>query len=139
MARAVKVGLETNPFLADFAEFTEAEDLKTAAVREDGTLPVHKGVQPPELPDQFVARTQIKMIGITQNNLGPEVEQRFGQHPLDRALGSHWHKTGVSITPLRVWISPRRAWVWGSFFNKVKLKLSILLVDSLTQSIAKAA
>ena len=43
--RAVKMRTEFDAMRLDFADFGEAENLKTAAVGEDGHVPIHELVQ----------------------------------------------------------------------------------------------
>src|SRR5437660_1574845 len=69
MRGAVQVRTECDAFLGDFAEFAEAEDLKSARVGEDRAPPGHESMQPAELPYRADPRPQIQVIRIAENDL----------------------------------------------------------------------
>ena len=92
MLGAVQMRPETYAFIGDFAQFGKAEDLITAGVRKDCAVPRHELVQAAEFADQFVARPQIQMIGIAQNDLRAEIFQRFIAQTLHCALRTARHE-----------------------------------------------
>ena len=49
--RSIQVRFKRSPLLAQFAQMTQAKDLKAAAVSQDRTIPAHKRVEPPEFSD----------------------------------------------------------------------------------------
>src|SRR5258708_38669681 len=77
MLRAVEMGAEAHALSGHFSQFGEAEDLKAAGVREDGARPGHELMQATKLADQFVAGTQIKMVGIREDDCRAELFERF--------------------------------------------------------------
>jgi hypothetical protein len=86
--------LELYPFLADLAQFTQAEDLKSAAVRQDRMIPVHEAVQTAQMFYQAMPGPQIQMVGIGQDDLGIDRQKVFGGHGLDGRIGTHRHEYG---------------------------------------------
>ncbi len=92
LAGTVEMGLEAHPLLVDAAQIPQAEDLKAAAVGQNRPIPVHEAMQSPELANQFMPGAQKQMVGIGQNDLGSDLLEGFGQHPLDRPLGSDRHE-----------------------------------------------
>ena len=73
MGRSVEVRAEFDPFLGDLTELVEAEDLESAGVGEDGVGPAHETVQASHAADEFVAGTQVKMIGVAEDDAGIEL------------------------------------------------------------------
>jgi hypothetical protein len=69
VGRPIEVGLEPDPVLGNPAKRLQAHDLKPSAIRKDRVRPAHEPVQSSKLPDNLVARTQVKMIGVGQKNL----------------------------------------------------------------------
>src|SRR5580704_11142428 len=57
MLRAVEMGAKRDTVLSDFAEFTEAEDLKSTGVGKNGARPRHETVQSAELAHLLNSRT----------------------------------------------------------------------------------
>ena len=64
--------LKMNPLPRDLTQLGKGKNLKSPAVREDGTIPPHKRVEPPEITDYLLSRTHMKMVGIAQDNAGSE-------------------------------------------------------------------
>ena len=94
MRRTVQVRLKRHALLRNFGEFVEAEHLEAAAVGQNGMAPVHEAVQSAELLDQFMARSEVEMIGVPQDYLRTKIADRFGKECLYRALCSHGHEDG---------------------------------------------
>ena len=69
------MGAEGYPFLGNLAQIPQAEHLEAAAIRKDGTVPLHKLVQPPCLLHQLGAGTQKQMIGVAEHNPCPQLLQ----------------------------------------------------------------
>jgi hypothetical protein len=86
------MGLECDPLLRDLPEGGQAEHLEAAAVRQDGPIPSHKPVQPAERPDDLVARAEIQVIGVAQNQLAPLLVQVSRVQGLDRGLRPAGHE-----------------------------------------------
>ncbi len=92
MARAVYMRAEFNALFAYFVHVPQAEYLKTSAVSEDWALPVHEFVQASGLGHQLMARPQVKVVCIGQDDLGVDVHQLVCGHSLDSGLSAHRHK-----------------------------------------------
>lgn len=60
--------------------------MKAARVGEHGTLPLHELVQAAHVAHEFVAWTQVKMIGVTQHERGVDVFEMLRRESLDRRL-----------------------------------------------------
>ena len=120
-----------DPLFRDLPQGAEAEDLEAAAVGEDGTVPVHEPVQSPVLPDQIVARPQVEMVGVAQDDLRAGLLEPA---PGVMALTVPWvptgMKTGVRTSPWAVVIRPRRAFDFGSVFSKSNLNAITTQSDS---------
>ena len=79
--------------LLDFPEPGQGEDLKTAAVGEHRSVPLHEAVQTAHLPHQFISGPEMEVVGIRQLDLTAQFLQVVGRdRTLDGALGSHVHK-----------------------------------------------
>ena len=61
--------LKTHSLVRNLAHLGQAENLISAAVGQDRSVPAHESVQTAEVTYQFVARTQVKMIGIAKQHL----------------------------------------------------------------------
>ena len=76
------------------SERTHAESLETAAVGEDGARPPHEPVQAAQPVNGIHPRAQVKVVGVAQDNLRPQVHNLVGREGLDSGLGSHGHEDG---------------------------------------------
>ena len=92
---------ERRALLRDLSEIAEAEHLKTAAVREDGTVPVHELVQTSRLAHKFHARSEEEMIGIAEDDPRTKIVQLVGRDTLDGRLCTHGHEDGCRKTAVR--------------------------------------
>ena len=63
---------EGHPLLAHGAEGRQAEDLVAAGVGEDGAVPVHEAVQPPQGLDGLHPGPQIQVVGVAQDDGGAD-------------------------------------------------------------------
>ena len=63
--------------------------MKAARVGEHGTLPLHELMQAAHVANEFVAGTQVEMIGVAQHERGVDVLEVFGREGLDRCLRTH--------------------------------------------------
>src|SRR5206468_10730349 len=77
VVRAVEVCAEAHAFGGDFTRMRKTEDLIPSRVGENRMGPGHEVVQTAELADEFVAGSQIEMIGIREDNFGAELLERF--------------------------------------------------------------
>ena len=71
MRRTVDMRLKCDAIIRDRAQFRQTEDLKSSAVREDGSGPAGKGMEPAHLCDDLVPRTQVQMVRIIEHQAKP--------------------------------------------------------------------
>ena len=87
------MGMEIDTFLFDLSESCQREHLKSAGIGQDRLIPYHKLMQTTQLPNNFIARSYMKMIGVGQLNLGSDCLQILGRYSaLDRSYRSYIHK-----------------------------------------------
>lgn len=86
------MGTEFHAMGLDFADFGEAEDLETAAVREDGQGPVHESMETAGGLDDLHARADGEVVGVAEENLRAHFEQFAGVQSLDTGLGADRHE-----------------------------------------------
>ena len=84
--------LEGHAFVVDLAGLRQREDLEAARVGEHGMRPPHELVQAAHVAHQFVAGTQVEMIGVAQDKRGIDVLEMFGRERLDRCLRANGRK-----------------------------------------------
>ena len=92
MFGAVQMRPEAHAFVGDFAKFGKAEDLVAAGISQDGAGPGHKWMQAAEAANQFMARTQIQMIGVRKDDFGAELLERFLRERFDSGLRADGQK-----------------------------------------------
>ena len=73
MPAAVDMALESASFRSEFAYGAQAEYLESAAVGEDGAVPVLELVQAAGLPEDIQPGTEIEMICIAEDDLGFDI------------------------------------------------------------------
>ena len=87
------MGVEPDALLRDFAQLCEREDLKAAAVGQDGTVPGHELMQAAHLFDERIARADMQVIGVRQLDLTADLLQvARRESALDRALRADVHE-----------------------------------------------
>ena len=90
---SVDMGGEGDALLRYLTQAGQRKDLKSAAVGEDGAIPVHKPVQSAQLPHHPVSRPQVEVVGVGQLDLTAQRLQVVGgDRPLDGPLGPDIHK-----------------------------------------------
>ncbi len=87
--RPIDVRAELYTLVADLAILGQAEHLKPTRVGEDRTVPAHEAVKATHLCHQLSSRAQVEVIGIPQDQLGPQFAQIAGIQGLDRGLGAN--------------------------------------------------
>ena len=86
---SVDMGGEVHALLLDSAQRGQREHLKSAAVGQDRSIPIHELVQAAHLTDNLVARADMQMVGVGQLNLTAQLLQILcGNRALDGALRS---------------------------------------------------
>ena len=92
MPRAVDVRGELDAVRLDLAERGEAEDLESAAVGQDGVVPVLELVQAAGAPDQPGARTEHQVVGVPEDDLDIQLLQFARGHRLHRGARADRHE-----------------------------------------------
>src|SRR5258708_17238335 len=99
MRGAIQMRAKRHAFFADFTQFVEAENLKSARVGKNRPPPRHKPMEPAELTHRRDARSQIEVVGIAKNNLRAQFLKdvlRYTLHRSQRADGhKHWSFDGT--------------------------------------------
>jgi hypothetical protein len=99
MRRTVQVALERDAVVVHLAQIAQRDNLESTRVGEDRPVPSHELVEPAEASDALVPRTQVKVIGVGEDDAGPGFAQVVWREALTVALvptGMNW---GVSTTP----------------------------------------
>lgn len=107
MRRAVYVTLEGHAVVVNFAGLRERENLKAARVGEHGTMPLHELVQAAHVAHEFVAGTQIKMIGVAQDERSVDVFEMLRREGLDRRLRANGREDRRDEVAVRRGENPR--------------------------------
>ena len=89
MLGAVEMGTKVHAFVGYFSQFGKAEDLVAAGIGENRARPGHEFVQAAKPADEFMAGTQIKMIGVGQDDFRAELFEGFVAQALHRGLRAH--------------------------------------------------
>ena len=92
MFRAVQVRTKAHAFIGNFSQLGKTENLEASGIGKNGAIPRHKFVEASHPPDQLMARTQIKMVGITKNDFGAEFLERFVAQAFYRRLRANRHE-----------------------------------------------
>ena len=88
----VEVRAEADAIISDFAQRVEREDLKAAGVGEQGARPTHESVQAAHAADGLMARAQVEVIGVAENDLRAEGFKHILRDGLDRSLRADGHE-----------------------------------------------
>ena len=91
---AIEVRAEFDSVRFDFADGCQAEDLKAAAVGEDGQRPVDKFVEAAGGADDVHPGTDVEMIGVTEDDLSTEFAEFARVDGFDAALCADGHEDG---------------------------------------------
>src|SRR5690554_4004353 len=86
------MGTKRDPFFRNFPQGTKAKYLKSAAIREDRVVPTHKLMKTAGLRHHITSRSEIKVVGVTQNDLHTQLFQFMGRCGLNSSLGPYRHE-----------------------------------------------
>src|SRR6185503_9412732 len=86
---------------ANLPYFRETEDLKPAAIGEDGSLPIHERMQTASFANDLQAWTNIKVVSVAQNDLCPHFLQLTRIERFDACLCANGHKHRRVDHPVR--------------------------------------
>lgn len=70
----------------------QAENLKSAGIRQDCLIPPHHGMQATKSLNNLSPIKDAQVVGIGENDLSPSGGDLVRQHTLDGSLGSHRHE-----------------------------------------------
>src|SRR3990172_298809 len=73
MKGSIKVRLKGDPVIIHLAQSGKTKHLIATAVCQNGSIPGSEAMKSSQLCDDLMAWTKIEMIGIRQNDLGPEL------------------------------------------------------------------
>ena len=107
MRRAVDVTLERHAVIVDLAGLCQREDLKAARVGEHGAVPLHERMQAAHIAHEFVAGTQVEMIGIAQYECSVDILKMFGRESLDCGLRTNGREDRCEEVTVRCGEYPR--------------------------------
>jgi hypothetical protein len=79
----------------------QREDLEPAGVGQDRPVPAHERVQSAELADHVVARPEMQVIRVAEQDLRPEVAHLVRVQRLDRPFRADGHEHGRPNLPVR--------------------------------------
>src|ERR1035437_1231166 len=88
------MALECDPLVVDLAQLTQGDDLKAARVREDRPIPGHELVQPAERGYPFVARPQVEVVRVREDDRRADSPNIVRIECLDGGVGAHRHELG---------------------------------------------
>ena len=72
------MGMKIDTFLLDLSKACQRKHLKSAGIGQDWLIPHHKLMQAAQLPNHFISRSHMKMIGVGQLDLGSDCLQILG-------------------------------------------------------------
>src|SRR6185503_3610519 len=92
--RNKKGGVGNFSYLRDFFAIRRSQRkyLKTARIRYDRTLPIHKSMQPSRISYEFIPGLQIQVIRIREDHFGSYVLYLLGSERFDGGLCADRHK-----------------------------------------------
>lgn len=90
-----------NTMSLDLPNLRQTEHLESAAIRQDGFLPIDEFVQAPGGTDDVHSGPDVQMIRIAQDDLRPHLVQFAGINSLYAALGAHGHINRRIDDPMR--------------------------------------
>lgn len=92
MLASVNVRAECHAVIIHPAEARQAEHLEAAAIGEHRSVPRHEPVQSPQLLYYVYSRSEVQMIGVSQNHLETYILEFIGRYGFYRSLAAHGQK-----------------------------------------------
>ena len=89
---AIDMAFEGDTGVVDLVDFSEGEDLETAAVGEDGAGPSHETVEIAQRGDGFFTRAEQQVIGVGKDTLRAGGGEVIGGDAFHGALGADGHE-----------------------------------------------
>ena len=98
----VDVALESDTFLIERVQISQRDNLKTARVSEETTVPVHELVSTANLLHDLFARPQEQVICVAEHDVAVDlVHQSLGEHTFHGGFCPDWHVDRCSHFPVR--------------------------------------
>ena len=129
----IDVAVEGNTLLLDLPSGTgQGEDLESAGVGQDRTIPVHKLVETTELLDELITGTHVQMIGVAELDLGADLPKIIRRHAaLDGSDGTDVHEDRCFDASMhRLHVSGFRASAGRDNFILHSLNLDCLILSN---------
>ena len=95
MLGTVDMATELASLLAQLADACQGENLETARVGQDGTVPCVELMQATSLTQGIKTRTQVQVVGVAQDNLSLHLFAEFREmNTLHATTGTYGHEDG---------------------------------------------
>jgi len=92
VAAAVQVRTEADALVGDLAQLAQTEDLKAARVGQHGARPTDEAMQPAHAADSLMARPQVEVVGVAEDDLRAQLFEHVLGDGLDGAGRAHRHE-----------------------------------------------
>ncbi len=90
--RAVEVAAEGDAVLVDDPQVAQRDDLEAARIGQDRAVPAHESMEAAESRDPLMARSQVEVVRVRQDDRGPDLADVVGRQRLDRGVGADRHE-----------------------------------------------
>src|SRR6266852_4214324 len=101
MRRPVQMGTKRHTFFRHLAQFVQTENLEAPGVGENCARPGHEAMQPAHPADFLHSGPQVKMVGISQQNLDAKLLKNVLRNAFDRSQGPYRHEHRRFHDPVR--------------------------------------
>ncbi len=92
VGRAVEVAAERDPIVVHDAQVAERDDLEAAGIGEDRAVPGHEPVQAAEPLDPLVARSQVQVVRVGEDDRGADLADVVGMERLHGRVRADRHE-----------------------------------------------
>ena len=99
--RAVEMRRERHPFVIDTSQIGEREDLESARVGEDRSVPCHEPMQPSQPRDSLGRRPEVEVVRVSEDHLRAGRMEVPRRQCLHGPLGADGHELGRVDPPVR--------------------------------------
>ena len=125
--------VEGNALFLDLSSGTgQGEDLESARVGQDRTIPVHKLMKTAELLDELISGTHVEMVGVAKLDLGADLPKIICRHAaLDGSDRADIHEDRCfDVSMYRLHVSGFRASAGRDNFILHSLNLDCLILSN---------
>ena len=99
--RPVEMRCERHPFVIDTSQIGEREDLESARVGEDRSVPCHEPMQPSQPRDSLGRRPEVEVVRVSEDHLRAGCMKVPRRQCLHGPLGADGHELGRVDPPVR--------------------------------------